>query len=280
MTKPAAKRVLVTDSLQGVGVDVLRGEGLSVDVIPALPSEELTRRIGPYNGLVVRSATRVTAEVIAAAPALEVIGRAGVGLDNVDVDAATRRGIVCMNTPGGNTIAAAEHTMALLLAVARKLPQAHAHLRDGKWERERFVGVEVYGKTLGIVGLGRIGTEVARRAQGFAMTVVASDPYLGTEIPERPGVELVDLDTLLRRSDFITVHIPLTKETRGLIGAAELERTKPGVRIVNCARGGIVDEAALASAMQAGHVAGAGLDVFDCEPPWGSPRPRLRRISI
>jgi len=263
--------VLVTDSLQGVGVDVLRGEGLSVDVIPALPSEELTRRIGPYNGLVVRSATRVTAEVIAAAPALEVIGRAGVGLDNVDVDAATRRGIVCMNTPGGNTIAAAEHTMALLLAVARKLPQAHAHLRGGKWERERFVGVEVYGKTLGIVGLGRVGTEVARRAQGFAMTVVAYDPYLGTEIPERPGVELVDLDTLLRRSDFITVHIPLTKETRGLIGAAELERTKPGVRIVNCARGGIVDEAALASAMQAEHVAGAGLDVFDREPPWGSP---------
>src|SRR5438093_5655597 len=151
MTKPAAKRVLVTDSLQGVGVDVLRGEGLSVDVIPALPSEELTRRIGPYNGLVVRSATRVTAEVIEAARALEVIGRAGVGLDNVDVDAATRRGIVCMNTPGGNTIAAAEHTMALLLAVARKLPQAHAHLRGGKWERERFVGVEVYGKTLGIV---------------------------------------------------------------------------------------------------------------------------------
>src|SRR5204863_2439176 len=233
MTKPAAKRVLVTDSLQGVGVEVLRGEGLSVDAIPTLPSEELIRRIGPYNGLVVRSATRVTAEVIAAAPALEVIGRAGVGLDNVDVDAATRRGIVCMNTPGGNTIAAAEHTMALLLAVARKLPQAHAHLRDGKWERERFVGVEVYGKTLGIVGLGRVGTEVARRAQGFAMTVVAYDPYLGTEIPERPGVELVDLDTLLRRSDFITVHIPLTKETRGLIGAAELERTKPGVRIVN-----------------------------------------------
>src|SRR5438552_2136894 len=280
MTKPAAKRVLVTDSLQGVGVDVLRGEGLSVDVIPALPSEELTRRIGPYNGLVVRSATRVTAEVIAAAPALEVIGRAGVGLDNVDVDAATRRGIVCMNTPGGNTIAAAEHTMALLLAVARKLPQAHAHLRGGKWERERFVGVEVYGKTLGIVGLGRVGTEVARRAQGFAMTVVAYDPYLGTEIPERPGVELVDLDTLLRRSDFITVHIPLTKETRGLIGAAELERTKPGVRIVNCARGGIVDEAALASAMQAEHVAGAGLDVFDREPPWGSPVLDLEPVVV
>ena len=182
----------------------------------------------------VRSATRVTAEVIEAARALEVIGRAGVGLDNVDVEAATRRGIVCMNTPGGNTIAAAEHTMALLLAVAR----AAAGPRPppgGKWERERFLGAEVYGKTLGMVGLGRIGTEVARRAQGFEMTVVAYDPYLGTEVAERLGVELVDLDALLRRADFITVHLPLTKETRGLIGAAELGRTKPGVRLVNCA---------------------------------------------
>jgi D-3-phosphoglycerate dehydrogenase len=176
MSDGVAKRVLVTDSLQDVGVETLRGEGLLVDVVPTLPPEELARRIGPYTGLVVRSATQVTAEVIDAAPALEVIGRAGVGLDNVDVEAATRRGIVCMNTPGGNTIAAAEHTMALLLAVARKLPQAHAHLRSGKWERDRFLGAEVYGKTLGIVGLGRIGTEVARRAQGFAMTVVAYDP--------------------------------------------------------------------------------------------------------
>ena len=203
MSDPAAKRVLVTDSLQEIGVDTLRGEGLLVDVAPTLPPEELVRRIGPYHGLVVRSATRVTAEVIEAGPRLEVIGRAGIGLDNVDVDAATRRGIVCMNTPGGSTIAAAEHTMALLLAVARKLPQAHAHLRGGKWERERFLGAEVYGKTLGIVGLGRVGTEVARRAQGFQMTVVACDPYLGTEVAERLGVELVDLAALLRRSDFI-----------------------------------------------------------------------------
>jgi D-3-phosphoglycerate dehydrogenase len=271
--------VLVTDSLQEIGVDTLRGEGLLVDVIPTLPPEDLTRRIGPYHGLVVRSASRVTAEVIAAAPALEVIGRGGVGLDNVDVEAATRRGIVCMNTPGGNTIAAAEHTMALLLAVARKLPQAHAHLRGGKWERERFLGAEMYGKTLGIVGLGRIGTEVARRAQGFQMTVIAYDPYLGAEVAERLGVELVDLGALLRRSDFISVHIPLTKETRGLIGAAELGRTKPGVRIVNCARGGIVDEAALAAAVQTGHVAGAGLDVFEREPPWGSPSSTWSRSS-
>jgi D-3-phosphoglycerate dehydrogenase len=170
--------------------------------------------------------------------------------------------------------------MALLLAVARKLPQAHAHLRGGKWERERFLGAEVYGKTLGVVGLGRIGTEVARRAQGFAMAVVAYDPYLGTEVAERLGVELVDLDALLRRSDFISVHLPLTKETRGLIGAAELQRTKRGVRLVNCARGGIVDEAALAAAIQSGHVAGAGLDVFEREPPWGSPVLDLEAVVV
>ena len=266
-----SKRVLVTDSLQEVGVEALRAEGLEVDVVPPLPTADLARRIAPYAGLVVRSATKVTAEVIDAATALEVIGRAGVGLDNVDVDAATRRGIVCMNTPGGNTIAAAEHTIALLLATARKLPQAHAHLKSGKWERERFLGAEVYGKTLGIVGLGRVGAEVARRAQGFAMTLVAFDPYLTQEVAQRLGVELVDLDTLYRRADFITVHVPLTKDTRGLIGAAELARMKDGVRLVNCARGGIIDEAALAAAVQTGKVAGAALDVFDREPPWGSP---------
>jgi D-3-phosphoglycerate dehydrogenase len=275
-----APRVLVTDSLQEIGVETLRGEGLLVDVVPTLGPEELARRIGPFHGLVVRSASRVTAAVIEAAPALRVIGRAGAGLDNVDIDAAGRRGIVCMNVPDGNTIAAAEHTMALLLAVARKIPQAHAHLRGGKWEREPFLGVEVYGKTLGIVGLGRIGTEVARRAQGFQMSVVAYDPYLDTGVAERLGVERVDLDALLRRSDFISVHVPLTKETRGLIGAAELARTKPGVRIVNCARGGVVDEPALAAAIQAGRVAGAGLDVFDREPPWGSPLVDLDAVVV
>lgn len=280
MSDATAPRVLVTDSLQEIGVETLRGEGLLVDVVPTLGPEELARRIGPFHGLVVRSASRVTAAVIEAAPALRVIGRAGAGLDNVDIDAAGRRGIVCMNVPDGNTIAAAEHTMALLLAVARKIPQAHAHLRGGKWEREPFLGVEVYGKTLGIVGLGRIGTEVARRAQGFQMSVVAYDPYLDTGVAERLGVERVDLDALLRRSDFISVHVPLTKETRGLIGAAELARTKPGVRIVNCARGGVVDEPALAAAIQAGRVAGAGLDVFDREPPWGSPLVDLDAVVV
>ena len=264
-------RVLVTDALQDIGVETLRAEGLAVDVIPSVSSAELARRIAPYAGLIVRSASRVTAEVIEAAPALTVIGRAGAGLDNIDVEAASRRGIVCMNTPGGNTIAAAEHTMALLLALARRIPQAHAHLKDGKWERERFLGTEVYGKTLGVVGLGRIGSEVVRRAQAFGMTTIAFDPYLTTEVAQRLGVELVDLGALLRRADFITVHVPLTKDTRGLIGAAELATTKPGVRLVNAARGGIIDEHALAAAIRAGRVAGAALDVFEAEPPWGAP---------
>jgi D-3-phosphoglycerate dehydrogenase len=272
--------VLVTDSLHESGVEVLRAEGLPVDVILTVPPAELARRIEPYAGLIVRSATRVTAEVVEAAGALEVIGRAGVGLDNVDVDAASRRGVVCMNTPGGNTIAAAEHTVAMLLAVARKLPQAHAYLKGGKWERERFLGAEVYGKTLGIIGLGRIGAEVARRAQGFAMTVVAYDPYLGEEVAQRLGVELVDLDTLYRRADFVTVHVPLTRETRGLIGARELAKMKDGVRLVNCARGGIVDEGALAAAIQSGKVVGAGLDVFETEPPWGSPLLDLEPVVV
>lgn len=275
-----APRVLVTDALHEAGVERLRQEGLLVDVIPTLHAEELARRIAPYAGLVIRSASRVTAEVIAAAPRLRVIGRAGVGLDNVDVEAATRRGIVCMNTPGANTIAAAEHTLALLLALARQVPQAHAHLRGGKWERERFLGTEVYGKTLGIVGLGRIGSEVARRAQGFGMRVVAFDPYLEAEVARRLGVELVDLDALLAQADFISLHVPLTRETRGLLGAAELARVKPGVRIVNCARGGVVDEAALAAALQAGRVAGAALDVFEREPPWGSPLLELDSVVV
>jgi len=276
----SVKRVLVTDALHESGVDVLRAEGLAVDVTPTLPAAELARRVGAYAGLIVRSATRVTAEVIRAATALEVIGRAGVGLDNVDVDAASERGIVCMNTPGGNTIAAAEHTMAMLLAMARKLPQAHAQLKEGRWERERFLGAEVYGKTLGIVGLGRIGAEVARRAQGFAMTVIAYDPYLGAEVAQRLGVELVALDTLYERADFVTVHVPLTRDTRGLIGAPELAKMKDGVRLVNCARGGIVDETALSAAIQSGKVAGAALDVFEREPPWGSPLLDLEPVVV
>ncbi|HLC40392.1 MAG TPA: phosphoglycerate dehydrogenase [Methylomirabilota bacterium] len=260
------KRVLVTDNLQDVGVEALGKEGLDVTVVPTLPQAELCERIGEFHGLIVRSATKVTAEVIAAGKNLEVIGRAGAGVDNIDVEAASQRGIVVMNTPGANTIAVAEHTIGLLLAMARKLPQAHAVLKGGKWEKERFAGVEVYGKTLGIVGLGRIGSEVARRALGLKMQVIAYDPYLTTEVAQRLGVEMVELDELFHRSDFISVHTPLTKETRSIIGAPEFEKMKPGVRLINCARGGVIDEAALAEAVRQGKVAGAALDVFEKEP--------------
>jgi D-3-phosphoglycerate dehydrogenase len=261
------KRVLVADGLQAVGVDALRKHGLEVDVVGTLDERALVDRIPEYEGLIVRSATRVTRPVIQAAGRLEVVGRAGSGVDTIDVDAATERGIVVMNTPGGNTTAVAEHTLALLLALARRIPLADTSLKAGRWEKSRLQGVELFGKTLGIVGLGRIGGEVARRALGFRMHVLAYDPYLTREAAARLGVESVELDELLARSDFITLHAPLTGDTRHLIGEAELARMKPGVRLVNCARGGLVDEAALARAVAAGHVAGVAVDVFEQEPP-------------
>ena len=264
-------RVLVTDHLQDIGVDALRREGLVVDAVPPLPEDQLCERIGGYEGLIVRSATKVTARVIEAGRSLKVVGRAGTGVDNIDVDAASRRGIIVMNTPGANTIAAAEHTVALLLNLARRIPQAHAALHERKWERERFVGVEVYGKTLGVIGLGRIGTEVGRRALGLRMQVIAYDPYLPAEVAQRLGVELVELPDLFRRADFITVHTPLTAETRNFIGAEELAQMKDGVRLINCARGGVINEEALAAAIRSGKVAGAAVDVFEQEPPWKSP---------
>ncbi len=261
------KRVLVADALQAVGVDALRKHGLEVDVAGSLDERALLARVGEYEGLIVRSATRVTRAVIAAATRLEVIGRAGAGVDTIDVDAATERGIIVMNTPGGNTTAVAEHTLALLLALARHVAVADATLKAGRWEKNRLQGVELLGKTLGILGLGRIGGEVARRALGFRMQVLAYDPYLTREAAERLGVESVELDELLSRSDFITIHTPLTGDTRHLIGEAELARMKPGVRLINCARGGIIDEAALVRALASGHVGGAGIDVFEQEPP-------------
>jgi D-3-phosphoglycerate dehydrogenase len=261
------KRVLVADGLQAAGVDALRKHGLEVDVAGSLDEGALIARIADYEGLIVRSATRVTRAAIAAATRLEVIGRAGAGVDTIDVDAATQRGIVVMNTPGGNTTAVAEHTLALLLALARRVPLADATLKAGRWEKSRLQGVELFGKALGILGLGRIGGEVARRALGFRMQVLAYDPYLTREAAERLGVESLELDELLTRSDFITIHTPLTGDTRHLIGAAELARMKPGVRLINCARGGIIDEAALAQALATGHVAGAAIDVFEQEPP-------------
>jgi D-3-phosphoglycerate dehydrogenase len=261
------KRVLVADGLQTVGVDTLRKHGLDVDVAGSLDERGLIARIPEYEGLIVRSATRVTRAAIAAAARLEVIGRAGAGVDTIDVEAATERGIIVMNTPGGNTTAVAEHTLALVLALARRVPLADATLKAGRWEKNRLQGVELLGKTLGILGLGRIGSEVARRALGFRMQVLAYDPYLTREAAERLGVESVELDELLSRSDFITIHTPLSGDTRHLIGEAELARTKPGVRLINCARGGIIDEAALARALASGQVGGAGLDVFEQEPP-------------
>jgi D-3-phosphoglycerate dehydrogenase len=261
------KRVLVTDALHAVGVEALRKQGLGVDVAGTLDEPALLARIGDYEGLIVRSATRVTRAVLAAGGRLEVVGRAGAGVDTIDVDAATERGVVVMNTPGGNTTAVAEHTLALLLALARRVPAADASLKAGRWDKSRLGGVELFGKTLGVVGLGRIGREVARRALGFRMQVIGYDPYLPRDAAERLGVESVELEDLLSRADVVSLHVPLTAETRHLLGAAELARMKPGVRLVNCARGGLVDEAALAAAIASGHVAGAALDVFEQEPP-------------
>ena len=261
------KRILVTDGLNAVGVDALRKHGLEVEVVETLAERELIARIGEYEGLIVRSATKVTRAVLEAGRALEVVGRAGAGVDTIDVDAATERGVVVMNTPGGNTTAVAEHTLALLLALARRVPAADHALKGGRWEKSRLQGVELFGKTLGVLGLGRIGAEVARRAAGFRMHVIAYDPYLTREATLRHGVEPVELEELLARSDFITIHVPLVEDTRHLLGPDQLARVKPGVRIVNCARGGIVDESALAEAIRAGRVAGAALDVFEREPP-------------
>ena len=261
------KRVLVTDGLQAVGVDALAKQGLEVDVVETLPEPALVARIGEYEGLIVRSATKVTRVVLVAGAKLEVVGRAGAGVDTIDVDAATERGVVVMNTPGGNTTAVAEHTLALLLALARRVPAADAALKAGRWEKSRLQGIELFGKVLGVLGLGRIGSEVARRALGFRMHVIAYDPYLTREAAERQGVEAVELDDLLARADLITIHVPLTGDTRHLLGEDAFARVKPGVRIINCARGGIVDERALADAIRSGRVAGAALDVFEQEPP-------------
>jgi D-3-phosphoglycerate dehydrogenase len=261
-------KVLITDSLAEQGRAVLEGAAqIEADYRPGIKPEEIRRIIGAYDALIVRSGTRATADLIEAGTRLKVIGRAGIGVDNIDVEAASKRGIVVMNTPGGNNVTTAEHTLTLLLAMARNIPQACASLRSGKWERNKFTGVEVCGKTLGIVGVGNIGSVVADRAQGLKMKVIAYDPYLTPESAARSGIELTTLDDLFARADFISVHTPLTSETRGLIGQQAFAKMKKGVRIVNCARGGIIDEAALAVALREGKVAGAALDVFVEEPP-------------
>ncbi len=259
-------KVLISDKLSQNAVDVFAAHGVDADVKTGLSAEELQAIIGAYDGLAIRSATKVTEAVLAAADNLKVVGRAGIGVDNVDIAAATKRGVVVMNTPYGNAVTTAEHAIAMMLALARQIPQASQSTKAGKWEKSRFMGTELTGKCLGLVGCGNIGSIVADRAQGLRMRVVGYDPYLSEENAKRMGVEKVDLDELLRRADFISIHTPMTAATRNIIGADALNKTKQGVRIINCARGGLVDELALAAALQTGHVAGAALDVFMQEP--------------
>src|SRR5216110_3177279 len=267
-------KVLIADAISQRGVDELSRDGaIEAAVKTGLSEKELVDLIPDFSGLVVRSQTKVTAGVLNAGTKLRVVGRAGVGVDNVDVETATRRGIIVLNAPGGNTVSTAEHAFSLLLSVARKIPQADANVREEKWDKKDFEGVELYNKTLGIIGMGRIGSELSRRAIAFGMRVVAYDPYLSATRARSLQVELVDeLDDLLASADFISVHTPLTAETRHILDAARLRKTKRGVRIINCARGGLIDEAALVQALQDGHVAGAALDVFEVEPlPADSP---------
>ena len=266
-----APRVLIADQLSSAAVAIFRERGLATDVKVGLSKEELEKTIGDYDGLAVRSATKVTEKVIAAAGKLKVVGRAGIGVDNIDVKAATAKGIIVMNTPFGNSITTAEHALSLMMALARQIPEADRSTQAGKWEKSKFLGVELSAKTLGVIGCGNIGSIVADRAIGLKMKVVAYDPFLSAERAVALGVEKVELDELLRRADFITLHTPLTDKTRNIIDAAALKKAKKGVRIVNCARGGLVDERAIAQALEAGHVAGAAFDVFEVEPAKDSP---------
>ena len=262
-------KVLIADAISHRGVEALAEGGLlDVDVRTGLSEDELIEIIPQYSGMVVRSQTKVTASVLEAAKLLKVVGRAGVGTDNVDIKAATMRGVIVMNTPGGNTISTAEHAFSLLVSTARSIPQAHASIVGGRWDRKKFEGVELYGKTLGILGMGRIGSEIAQRAIAFGMRVLAYDPYLSEAKAQSLHVELVeDVESVLSRADFITLHMPLTAETKHILDARRLALCKKNVRIVNCARGGLIDEAALADALKSGHVAAAALDVYEVEPP-------------
>ena len=268
-----APKVLVSDELSETAVQIFRDRGVEVDYLPKIgkDKEKLAGIIGQYDGLAIRSATKVTAKLLEQAGRLKVIGRAGIGVDNVDIPAASRKGVIVMNTPFGNSITTAEHAIAMMFAVARQIPEANLSTQAGKWEKSRFMGVELFNKTLGVIGAGNIGGIVCDRAVALQMKVIAYDPFLSDERAKQLGVTKVDLDDLLARADFITLHVPLTDKTRNILSREALARTKPGVRVVNCARGGLVDEAALAEALTSGHVAGAAFDVFEVEPATASP---------
>lgn len=259
-------KVLISDNLAPVGEKILKEAGLEVDVNTGLPPEELKKIIPDYHGLVIRSATKVTSEIIEAADNLKVIGRAGIGLDNVDISAASKRGIVVMNAPDGNATTAAEHAIAMMMSLTRKIPQATASMKEGKWEKKKFSGREITGKTLGIVGIGRIGSIVADRAHGLHMKVIAYDPHMPKDLVDKLGVELVSLEELFKRSDYISVHVPYTKETKHIISTEAFTMMKKDAMFIDCARGGVVDEAALHEALKNGEIAGAALDVFEVEP--------------
>ena len=273
------KKILVSDPLSKRGLEILeKAKGLKYDLKPGLSPEELKKIIPEYDGIIIRSETKLKGDMIEAGKRLTVIGRAGIGLDNVDLPAATKRGVVVMNTPQENAIAAAEHTIAMILSISRKIPQATASMKAGKWEKKKFMGVELYNKTLGMIGIGVIGTIVADRARGFKMKILGYDPYLSKEVAEKKGVDLVSLDELLSRSDFITVHTPLTDETRNLIDKNAFDKMRGGVIIVNCARGGIINEKDLYDAIKGRKVAGAALDVFEKEPAVGNPLLELDEV--
>jgi D-3-phosphoglycerate dehydrogenase len=268
-----APKVLISDSLSEAAVQIFKDRGIEVDFQPNLgkDKEKLAAIIGNYDGLAIRSATKVTETILANATNLKVIARAGIGTDNIDKDAASKKGVIVMNTPFGNMITTAEHAIAMMFAVARQIPEASASTHAGKWEKSKFMGVELTGKTLGVIGAGNIGGIVCDRARGLKMKVVAYDPFLGEEKAKKMGVEKVELDELLARADFITLHVPYTDQTANILSKEALAKTKKGVRIINCARGGLVDEEALAEALKSGHVAGAAFDVFKVEPATENP---------
>jgi D-3-phosphoglycerate dehydrogenase len=268
-----APKVLVSDKLSETAIQIFRDRGIDVDFDPSIgkDKDKLLAVIDQYDGLAIRSATKATEKIINAATNLKVIGRAGIGVDNIDRAAASKKGVIVMNTPFGNMITTAEHAIAMMFAVARQIPEASASTHAGKWEKSNFMGVELTGKTLGVIGAGNIGGIVCERALGLKMKVVAYDPFLSEERAEKLGVQKVELDDLLARADFITLHVPKTEQTSNILNAEAIAKMKPGVRVINCARGGLVDEAALAEALKSGHVAGAAFDVFEVEPATDSP---------